>query len=219
MRRGGRERTSRHVKRCLNCDEIFADPDWRCPRCGFEPTAGTVPLFAPGLLSSEQDFHPAAFDHLPDAEMDSFWFGARNRLVVHAIRRYFPRARNYLEVGCGTGYVLAGIAAAFPKLEVTGSDPYLHGLVTALQRVPSATLIQVDARRVPFESEFDLIGAFDVLEHVDEDESVLAEAPPGASSRRRPRPDGASASIVVECGGRVRQAQAAVRTRRTGSEA
>jgi SAM-dependent methyltransferase len=33
----------------------------------------------------------------------------------------------------------------------------------------------MDARRIPFREEFDVIGAFDVLEHIEEDEAVLAE--------------------------------------------
>ena len=33
----------------------------------------------------------------------------------------------------------------------------------------------MDARRIPFENEFDVIGAFDVLEHIDEDEAVLVQ--------------------------------------------
>jgi SAM-dependent methyltransferase len=34
----------------------------------------------------------------------------------------------------------------------------------------------MDARRIPYDSEFDLVGAFDVIEHIDEDEQVLAQA-------------------------------------------
>ena len=33
----------------------------------------------------------------------------------------------------------------------------------------------MDARQIPFEKEFDLIGAFDILEHVEEDELVLKQ--------------------------------------------
>jgi len=33
----------------------------------------------------------------------------------------------------------------------------------------------MDARCIPFENEFDVIGAFDVLEHIKEDEQVLAQ--------------------------------------------
>jgi SAM-dependent methyltransferase len=35
--------------------------------------------------------------------------------------------------------------------------------------------MQMDARNIPFEEEFDVIGAFDVLEHIEEDERVLAQ--------------------------------------------
>src|SRR5207245_7859412 len=34
---------------------------------------------------------------------------------------------------------------------------------------------QMDARRIPFDDEFDVLGAFDVLEHIDDDGAVLAQ--------------------------------------------
>ena len=78
-------------------------------------------------------------------------------------------------VGCGTGFVLSGIARTFPKLTLSGSEIFLAGLSHAAKRVPAAHFIQMDARRVPFVEEFDAIGAFDVLEHIEEDEKVLAQ--------------------------------------------
>ena len=42
-------------------------------------------------------------------------------------------------------------------------------------RVPFAHFMQVDVRRVPFVEQFDAIGALDVLEHIKEDEAVLAQ--------------------------------------------
>lgn len=36
-------------------------------------------------------------------------------------------------------------------------------------------LLQADARDLPFKEEFDLAGAFDVLEHIQDDESVLSQ--------------------------------------------
>jgi SAM-dependent methyltransferase len=36
-------------------------------------------------------------------------------------------------------------------------------------------LLQMDARRLPYVDEFDVIGAFDVLEHIEEDEAVLQQ--------------------------------------------
>ncbi len=56
-----------------------------------------------------------------------------------------------------------------------GSEIYSKGLSFAARRVKRANLFQMDARKVPFEEEFDLIGAFDVLEHIKEDDLVLKE--------------------------------------------
>ena len=43
------------------------------------------------------------------------------------------------------------------------------------QKVESADIFQMDARHIPFREEFDVIGAFDVIEHVEEDEEVLSQ--------------------------------------------
>ena len=58
---------------------------------------------------------------------------------------------------------------------MSGSEIYSEGLDYAANRVKRAALFQMDARDIPFESEFDVIGAFDVLEHIEEDEQVLEQ--------------------------------------------
>ena len=71
--------------------------------------------------------------------------------------------------------MLAGIREIFPGIRLVGSEIFADGLVIARARVPKAELYQMDARRIVFECEFDVVGAFDVLEHVDEDEIALAQ--------------------------------------------
>lgn len=151
-----------------------AGTDWLCPRCGFEPqlTAG-FPAFAPELARAEAGYDPALFSTLAGLESRNFWFRARNRLIVWALGRFFPGARRFLEAGCGTGFVLSGIAAAFPALELTGSEVAAEGLGFAARRAPGARFIQMDARRIPYREEFDAAGAFDVIEHIEDDRAVL----------------------------------------------
>jgi SAM-dependent methyltransferase len=129
--------------------------------------------FAPEIAGG--DHNPTDFTSLVRLEAGNFWFRARNRLITWAIQTYFPNARNALEIGCGTGFVLSGMHQATPHLALTGSEASSIGLAHVQHRVPGAVLFQMDARRIPFTDEFDVIGAFDVLEHVQEDELVLME--------------------------------------------
>jgi SAM-dependent methyltransferase len=110
-----------------------------------------------------------------DVEGQNFWFCARNELIFWNLAKYFPQSNNFLEIGCGTGFVLAGLRKAFPRMSIAGSEIYTEGLKYAATRVPDAFLFQMDARRIPYDSEFDVIGAFDVIEHIDEDEMVLTQ--------------------------------------------
>ncbi len=130
---------------------------------------------APELATGGAGFKPEAFDELAALEAGNFWFRARNKLIVWALGRHFPRIRRYLEIGCGTGFVLAGVAQAYPQASLTGSEVFSVGLPYAASRVNKVELLQMDARHIPYEDEFDVIGAFDVLEHIEEDETVLSE--------------------------------------------
>lgn len=123
--------------------------------------------------NATEGFESGYYAQLARVEREHFWFQSRAELVVWALRRYYPQARTYLEIGCGTGQLLAEVGAARPRLELTGSEVLEEGLRCAEARAPGATLLQMDARRIPFEEAFDVIGAYDVLEHIEEDMTVL----------------------------------------------
>jgi SAM-dependent methyltransferase len=138
------------------------------------PTIDGYVVHAPELaLASEGGFEHAEFDLLYSREARNFWFRGRNRLIVAALRRHCRAARRMLEIGCGTGFVLQGIGQAFPQLELAGSEIALAGLAFAKRRIPRAALFQMDARNIPYANEFDVIGAFDVLEHIEDDASAI----------------------------------------------
>jgi len=141
-------------------------------------------------LSSGYD--ASLYEAIAAAEPESFWFRARNRLIVSVVRKHFPDARSLLEVGCGTGYVLAGLREAFPAMRLVGSELLAEGLELARRRVPDAELVQLDATDMPFDAEFDVVGAFDVLEHVEDDERALA------GMRRAARPGGGVVLLVPQ---------------------
>lgn len=164
------------MKRCPQCSTPYNAADWICPACGFAPPLlGGFPAMAPELAHSGAGFQPEAFAELAALEAGNFWFRARNRLIVWALRRHFPQIKRYLEIGCGTGFVLSGVAQAYPQASLTGSEVFSVGLPYAAHRVENTELLQMDARRIPYVEEFDVIGAFDVLEHIEEDDVVLTE--------------------------------------------
>lgn len=164
------------MKRCLVCGACFEDENWKCSECGHFPKwRDGIYCFVDPATAAEAGFNPEYFVRLAGLEEGNFWFRMRNRLIQWALRAYFPQARNFFEIGCGTGFVLSGLRQTFPQLRLAASEIFRDGLTFAQRRVPEAQLYQMDARQIPFAEEFDVIGAFDVLEHIAEDEIVLAE--------------------------------------------
>jgi len=163
------------VKVCAACGSARTDDAWRCADCGDRPEViDGVTAFAPALALSGAGFREDYFPALAAIEAGSFWFRARSALIIWAMQRYAQDPRSFLEIGCGTGFVLSGVRAAFPSVELSASEVFTAGLAFAAARVPSARFYQMDARSIPFRDEFDVIGAFDVLEHIEEDEAVIA---------------------------------------------
>jgi SAM-dependent methyltransferase len=80
------------------------------------------------------------------------------------ISRHLPAAGSLLELGCGTGAVLAGLA---PGLAVTGLDRSAQMLEIAADTVPAARLVQADMTAFSLPERFDVaICVFDTLNHL-----------------------------------------------------
>lgn len=164
------------MKQCLNCNGTYPSIDNTCHSCGFScAIIDDFPAYAPLSAQEGTGFKSSCFADLAKLESTNFWFRARNRLIIWAIGRYYPNLQSFLEIGCGTGYVLSGIAKAYPYISLQGSELFTEGLSYAAARMPFVNLMQMDARYIPFIEEFDSIGVFDVLEHIEEDTQVLSQ--------------------------------------------
>jgi SAM-dependent methyltransferase len=108
------------------------------------------------------------------AEDDHFWFRSRNRCIAAATRLIpDPKSiKDIIEHGCGTGFVLAELQRLFPHARVVGTDLFAEGLSFARRRF-AGELIQSDFTHYNERDAFDLIGLFDVLEHLDDDRKAL----------------------------------------------
>lgn len=135
-----------------------------------------IKCYASDLAFDNSGFLRDSFSKLYQYEEKNFWFRSRNRIIKYLINKYILSNRlsqvSFLEVGCGTGYVLKGLSE-FEKLNLMGGDIYLEGLKYARLRVPDIEFVQFDAGQMPFNNEFDAIGIFDVLEHLENDKEVM----------------------------------------------
>ncbi len=130
--------------------------------------------YAPDLAIQNDGFPPDMFDLLASLEERNFWFKARNKILIHLFEKFLGKnapEKRVLEIGCGNGFVLKGLKPL--GYELVGSEIYLEGLKNVKKRLPEIEIIQMDALDIPFVETFDAIGAFDVIEHITDDEKVL----------------------------------------------
>lgn len=120
-------------------------------------------------------YDPSFFAPLSAVEDRHFWFRSRNRAIAAVIApqlRELPSGYRVLEVGCGTGNVLRTLEQACRDGLVVGMDLFSEGLEHARLR-SHCPLVQADLQAPPFRAGFDIIGLFDVLEHLADDAGAL----------------------------------------------
>jgi len=109
------------------------------------------------------------------AELDDrhWWYRARRRILAELIRREVQPAAHarILEIGCGTGHNLA-MLSGFGHVDGLELDDEAAALSEKrLGRVIiRSPLPELDG----VSNDYDLIGAFDVIEHIDDDHAALA---------------------------------------------
>jgi ubiquinone/menaquinone biosynthesis C-methylase UbiE len=179
------------MRLCVECRRPLNTREWQCSECGWRVTkcdGVTVLLRQDAKRGAAADgavahsFAPEQFRHLLSVTPEHFWLAARNRLIVWALRRFFPAARTFLDVGCGTGHVARALSEAIPTLSITASEAALAGLREAARVVPDADLVQADVMWLPYDSEFDVVGVFDVIEHIPDHDTALREIGRAAAS-------------------------------------
>jgi SAM-dependent methyltransferase len=120
-------------------------------------------------------YDASLFAELVRVEDRHFWFRSRNVLIYELVKKLSSGLKPgycVLEVGCGTGNVLNVLRKACTGGLVVGMERFFDGLPHA-QRRSAGPLVQADARNLPFGKQFDLIGMFDVLEHIPEERETL----------------------------------------------
>jgi SAM-dependent methyltransferase len=118
---------------------------------------------------------PRIYGQLRQIEGTHWWFAGRRRIIAAVLRRLGVQPQSVLDVGCGAGTNLELLAELHPASALVGIDIEREPLAYC-RMDRAAPVLQADVRHLPFASAaFDLITAFDTLEHVEDDAAVLQE--------------------------------------------
>jgi len=131
-----------------------------------------IKCFSPDVANAYANYPESGYGLM---DRKSFWFRSRNRLFGSFVRQY-ARAEGktrFLEIGCGRGDFIRQISGN-ANLEITGSEIYLKGLLRARKELPGIEFIQLDVTRDTLNGQFDIIAAFDVIEHIEDDAAAIS---------------------------------------------
>jgi SAM-dependent methyltransferase len=114
------------------------------------------------------------YEQMAELDQRHWWYRARREVLAALIRRRVrpPGGAQVLEIGCGTGHNLA-MLAEFGHVDALELDEQARSLAEGRlgRTVMSAPLPEL--ADVP-EHHYDLVGAFDVIEHINDDRAAMA---------------------------------------------
>ena len=162
--------------KCIDCQNTLTKTDAGlfCDRCKRKyPLIDGVFCFSDDKYD-ETDFFPEdAFDRLYRSENANFWFRVRNLIIGNAVKKYLPRGggSKIIEVGCGTGFV----SLYLKKLgyDIDCAELSIQGLNYCKKRDAGNSYYQFNLYDALFYEHYDGACAFDVIEHIDDDQLVL----------------------------------------------
>lgn len=107
-----------------------------------------------------------------EIENTHWWFTARRAILISYLRRRAGNLRlKLLDIGCGTGAILAEASRYF---EAYGMDSSAQAIALCTKR--GVTNLYVGTlREYPASGKFDVITLLDVIEHIDDDLDVLRQ--------------------------------------------
>jgi SAM-dependent methyltransferase len=114
------------------------------------------------------------YEQMAELDQRHWWYRARREVLAELIRRKAPPPPNarILEIGCGTGHNLS-MLRQFGNVEGLELDEAARKIAEKRlgRAVMSSPLPELSGVR---EGEYDLVGAFDVIEHIKDDQAAVA---------------------------------------------
>jgi len=101
--------------------------------------------------------------------------------VLNSLRRRLPllmsmKAEKYLDIGCGDGSFTVKVAEIFGARQIYGVDVADETLNDAKNKGVKIAKVDLNVDRVPFDDgEFDIVSAFEVIEHLWNTDNMISE--------------------------------------------
>ena len=158
---------------CPECEKSvnLKRPEESECQCGSRRTnPNGIFSFAPDYKSYFADHTEESVDLLGRYATSHFWLLERKRWVVRAVNRYLEPKSTFLDIGSGGGDIAVELRRS--GIDVSLGDIQIGGL-EASARFGFENLFQFDLYRPIFLDHFRGIGAFDVLEHLADDQLAV----------------------------------------------
>ncbi len=155
---------------CPRCSARLTGPDLACSSCDFSARRGEWFDLEP-QDSVEAYFDDIEFRYRLGAEQRHFWHRARRRLLAELLQRHAPAGARVLDVGCGCGH-LSGLMTEL-GFSVSALDLSESALRCVAEQGVEASY-RASVVDLPFVQEFDVVCAFDVIEHVPDHQRALS---------------------------------------------
>lgn len=131
-----------------------------------------IAIYITDVAGDHPDYPAEDLHILHRVEETHFWFIARKERIRRVFDRYVPRTSSVLEIGAGTGNISRYLQER--GYAVAAGEMHLNGLQYARQYGINKCYL-FDLFDPPFANHFDVIGMFDVLEHLQEDVAALKQ--------------------------------------------
>lgn len=127
------------------------------------------------LANSNDDFESRCFPVYQKYIPVNFWYKGRNKIINLFLNKFRSSShKTFLEIGCGNGFTLKYLKKKNLRINFKGCDIYIQALQYAkINNDSDIELFQYNLFKKNLTSQYDVIGCFDVLEHIKEDEKAI----------------------------------------------